>query len=246
MRSAANGDREFEGKVSTIIGDAYHQLAMSEPGSAVQHMPLAVEAYERGVKIAEKDPRNQKLVGSGYSKLGLCWIVPGHNDWNVALTYLEKSRKACIAAKDTQGEARADGNLGAACEAQHEYKRAIAHFERSLDICMRIGDRRSVAQVHGNLGICWERLGDYEKAIELQERCMSVHEELGNKTSALAAAEWVRLHLSDPILRCPPHPQHRPPLHVSHPLHPSPGNLHARTLHLQHTTPPLGRQTAIY
>ncbi len=188
---AANGDREFEGKVSTIIGDAYHQLAMSEPGSAGQHMPRAAEAYERGVKIAESDPRNKRLVGSGFSKLGLCYIVPGHNDWNLALTYFEKSRKACSAAKDMQGEARANGNLGAACEAQHEYKRAIAYFERNLDISVKIGDNLSFAQVHGNLGICHERLGHYEKAIDLQERCMSVHEELGNRTDALWAAVCV-------------------------------------------------------
>ncbi|MEG4574763.1 CHAT domain-containing protein [Microcoleus sp. N3A4] len=142
---------------------------------------LSAQAKIPSTQELAQNPTDRKaeadrLLDQGRQQFQISQFQAAIQSWQQALII-------CREIKDRQGEGRALGGLGIACDSLGDYTKAIEYQQQSLAIAREIKNRQSEEAALGNLGIAYRRLGDYAKAIEYQQQSLAIAREIKNRRS---------------------------------------------------------------
>ena len=131
---------------------------------------------------------NLPLKGRTHNALGALLLLKGN--YKDARIYLEKAANYCEQIVDSQGTARAYGNLGNLYFRQGDYSLAKDYFLKSIQIG-RENDVRIPPQIVSNLGLTFMNQGNYREGVAVQKQELALVESLGDLGGA--ATLWVNL-----------------------------------------------------
>ncbi|MDZ7877923.1 MAG: tetratricopeptide repeat protein [Saprospiraceae bacterium] len=131
---------------------------------------------------------NLPLKGRTHNALGALLLLKGN--YKDARIYLEKAAAYSEQIVDSQGTARAYGNLGNLYFRQGDYSLAKDYFLKSIQIA-RDNGLRIQPQIVSNLGLTFMNQGNYTEGVIVQKEELELVESVGDLGAA--ATLWVNL-----------------------------------------------------
>lgn len=147
------GDRQWQGKTLTNLGNAYDDL--SQPDKALAAYKAAIQLFQ-AVKDRSSEARATMNLGFIYSST---------SRYEEALAAFSRVIPIYRELNDRHGEARAIRNRGNVYLGLSQHADAIEAFDQAITIFGELKDRANASGASMNQGIAYSQLGQYEDAL---------------------------------------------------------------------------------
>lgn len=129
------------------------------------------------IKIS-KEIKNYELQYMAEFTTGFAYYI--QNDFENAITHLDKSLELSRLNKNQEGEASSLNRIGNTYQLMGEYHKALRFYEEAMDINRNLQNDQEVARTLTNLGSVYRLYGNYELAINQHLEALGIYEGLQN------------------------------------------------------------------
>ncbi len=140
--------------------------------------PIAIEIQEKIIRLC--DEKSEMADISANALLAIGEIYSRQAQWELSITYLEKSIKIFRDVNDTKGNIHCQNILGTIHGDQGNLNKAKDHFESALTALQEIDDISLIGTIEINLGIINNMQGNYNEALSYLKRALLNFEKVGN------------------------------------------------------------------
>ncbi len=193
LQSAAQfiaiGDQK--GKCKAKIFSAWIAYNKGEVLQAIDSVEFYLHEIDSEKEIEDMDADWLKIMGNGYSDLGLYYSF--FKDKVRALKSFELSEKYRSKLGDQNELAELWNNMGLMLLELESYKEAEFEFQRSLKTVQAIQNKSAEASCFHNLGKCYKEQGLLDSALVMYQRCLSIRKTLKERKGVSSALRKIAL-----------------------------------------------------
>ncbi|MCW9094287.1 MAG: tetratricopeptide repeat protein [Ignavibacteriaceae bacterium] len=140
--------------------------------------PLAIEIHEKIINLCGDKAGMADIIANALLAIGE--IYSRQAQWELSISYLEKSIKIFSNENDTKGNIHCQNILGTIHGDQGNLNKAKEHFENALIALQEIKDTTLIGKVEINLGIINNMQGNYHEALSYLKRALLNFEKVDN------------------------------------------------------------------
>ena len=139
---------------------------------------IATEIQEKIISLCNDKPELADITANALLAIGE--IYSRQAQWELSISYLDKSIKKFRDENDTKGNIHCQNILGTIHGDQGNLNKAKEHFENALIALQEIKDTVLIGKVEINLGIINNMRGDYNEALSYLKRALLNFEKVGD------------------------------------------------------------------
>ena len=140
--------------------------------------PLAIEIHEKIINLCTDKSGMADIIANALLATGE--IYSRQAQWELSISYLEKSIKIFRDENDTKGNIHCQNILGTIHGDQGNLNKAKEHFENALVALQEIQDTALIGKIEINLSIINNMQGNYNEALSYLKRALLNFEKVGN------------------------------------------------------------------
>lgn len=125
--------------------------------------------------------------GEALSYMNMGFAKEDFGDYDQALMWYKKSKKAYEAMGDELGVTNCDNGIGNIYKTKSMFPEALALFEKSLIYYLKANNQKGIPAMYNNMGTVYDAMGDYKKATESYIKALGYYEKSGFKQGMAAA-----------------------------------------------------------
>lgn len=114
-----------------------------------------------------------------YASYGMFYSI--YTDFNLAISYFEKSAKICKKHNLKKELVTALGNAGNVHCYQGDYEKGLKNYLEALDVMYELDNKNWIAIATNNIGNVYYLQKNYDKALKYYEEALKTHSQLKNK-----------------------------------------------------------------
>jgi tetratricopeptide (TPR) repeat protein len=139
---------------------------------------IAIEIHDRIIRLCSDKTEMADITANALLALGE--IYSRQAQWELSITYLDKSIKIFRDENDTKGNIHCQNILGTIHGDQGNLNKAKEHFENALIALQEIKDTTLIGTIEINLGIINNMQGNYNEALSFLKRALLNFEKVGD------------------------------------------------------------------
>lgn len=139
--------------------------------------PIAIEIHEKIIRLCSDKTEMADITANALLAIGE--IYSRQAQWELSITYLDKSIKIFRDENDTKGNIHCQNILGTIHGDQGNLNKAKEHFENALIALQEIKDTTLIGTIEINLGIINNMQGNYNEALSFLKRALLNFEKVG-------------------------------------------------------------------
>ena len=140
--------------------------------------PLAIEIHEKIIILCSDKAGMADITANALLAIGE--IYSRQAQWELSISYLDRSIKIFRRENDTKGNIHCQNILGTIHGDQGNLNKAKEHFENALIALQEIKDTALIGKVEINLGIINNMQGNYNEALSFLKRALLNFEKVDN------------------------------------------------------------------
>jgi len=140
--------------------------------------PIAIEIHDKIIRLCNDKTEMADITANALLALGE--IYSRQAQWELSITYLDKSIKIFRDENDTKGNIHCQNILGTIHGDQGNLNKAKEHFENALTALQELKDTTLIGTIEINLGIINNMQGNYNEALSFLKRALLNFEKVGD------------------------------------------------------------------
>jgi tetratricopeptide (TPR) repeat protein len=140
--------------------------------------PLAIEIHEKIISLCGNKAGMADITANALLAIGE--IYSRQAQWELSISYLDRSIKIFRDENDTKGNIHCQNILGTIHGDQGNLNKAKEHFENALNALQEIVDTALIGKIEINLGIINNMQGNYNEALSYLKRALLNFEKVDN------------------------------------------------------------------
>ncbi|MBK9098165.1 MAG: tetratricopeptide repeat protein [bacterium] len=140
--------------------------------------PIALEIHEKLIRLCNDKVEMADIRANALLSIGE--IYSRQAQWELSISYLDKSIKIFRDENDTKGNIHCQNILGTIHGDQGNLNKAKEHFENALSALQEVDDIALIGTIEINLGIINNMQGNYNEALSYLKRALLNFEKVGD------------------------------------------------------------------
>lgn len=140
--------------------------------------PIALEIHEKLIRLCNDKVEMADIRANALLSIGE--IYSRQAQWELSISYLDKSIKIFRDENDTKGNIHCQNILGTIHGDQGNLNKAKEHFENALSALQEVDDISLIGTIEINLGIINNMQGNYNEALSYLKRALLNFEKVGD------------------------------------------------------------------
>jgi signal transduction histidine kinase len=169
-------------KLDHPVSDSAKGITLLEIGESIEQATpeKSMEYYRQALSIGLQI-KNNRLILSSYTDLGICYI--NLNKMDSAIMTLEKGIPFARLLKDTVREARTLANIGNAHLHKKDRVTAIEYYIKSAQLWETSSDQNYLAALYSNINALLDEQKEHNRAVEFGNKAVALAQKIGDKYS---------------------------------------------------------------
>lgn len=197
--SRFNVDRKQDAPIPgrTTLDDIFTYSSLEELDDKIAQREQSLKDY------LETQSQDRLVIARIYNELGI--LYHSKSQFDVAITYYQKSLNLSRESDDKRREADSLNNIGLAYHDKGDLKSSLRYYSQALDVDRRIGNIQGEAFTLGNIGSVYGDKGDLEKALEHHSQALDIDRRIGdtqgeaNTLNNMGSAYWAKGELDEAL-----------------------------------------------
>ncbi|HWR32411.1 MAG TPA: sensor histidine kinase [Chitinophagaceae bacterium] len=169
-------------KLATVSNDSTKAITLLEIGESIeQTIPEKSMDYYRQALLLGKQIKNNRVIMSSYTDLGICYI--NLNKMDSAIMAFEKGIPFARVLKDTIGEARTLANIGNAHLHKKDRATAIEYYLKAARVWENCSNKQYLTLLYSNINALLDEQKEHSRALEFGNKAIALAEKIGDNYS---------------------------------------------------------------